>query len=69
MECVTLRQWRDYDLDRFAAMNSDPAVMRYFPAGGSREESAEMMEQQVWLVAVAGAILRVDLRAPFPPRF
>lgn len=36
----TLRQWRDDDLDAFAAMNADLEVMRYMPAPLTREESA-----------------------------
>lgn len=31
-ERLRLRQWRDADRAPFAAMNADPAVMRYFPA-------------------------------------
>ncbi|HVR51270.1 MAG TPA: GNAT family N-acetyltransferase, partial [Pseudorhodoferax sp.] len=29
---LLLRQWTDDDLAPFAALNADPAVMRYFPA-------------------------------------
>ncbi len=29
---VLLRQWKDSDLDAWAAMNADPAVRRYFPS-------------------------------------
>ncbi len=36
---VRLRQFRDEDLDPFAAMNSDPQVMEFFPRLWSREES------------------------------
>lgn len=34
-----LRAWRDDDREPFAALNADPAVMRYFPATLSREAS------------------------------
>jgi len=39
MENIILRQWNDSDLEPFAAMNSDPEVMRHFPALLSRAES------------------------------
>ncbi len=40
MESILLRQWRENDLEMYAAMNRDPDVMRYFPALMSPEESA-----------------------------
>jgi RimJ/RimL family protein N-acetyltransferase len=36
---LVLRQWREADLDPFAALNADPEVMRYFPAPLTREQS------------------------------
>lgn len=36
---LTLRQWTPADREPFAAMSSDPEVMRYFVAPLSREES------------------------------
>jgi RimJ/RimL family protein N-acetyltransferase len=36
---LQLRGWRESDLAAFAAMNGDPAVMRYFPGLMSRAES------------------------------
>jgi RimJ/RimL family protein N-acetyltransferase len=54
MEHISLRQWRDSDLDPFAAMNSDPEVMRYFSGTMTREESAEMMERHRGLIADRG---------------
>ncbi|WP_210507742.1 GNAT family N-acetyltransferase [Naasia sp. SYSU D00057] len=36
---LLLRQWRDEDLEPFAALNADPEVMRHFPAPLRREES------------------------------
>ncbi|MBD1588946.1 GNAT family N-acetyltransferase [Pseudomonas typographi] len=40
---LRLRQWRDADLDGFAAMCADPQVMRYFPATLSRLETAALI--------------------------
>ncbi|KPB71936.1 GNAT family N-acetyltransferase [Pseudomonas cannabina] len=40
---LLMRQWRDDDLPVFAAMCTDPQVMRYFPAPLSRLESAAMI--------------------------
>ena len=31
-EHLILRQWKDSDLEPYAAMNADPEVMRHFPA-------------------------------------
>ena len=39
VKSLLLRQWKDSDLDPYAAMNSDPEVMRHFPALFSRAES------------------------------
>ena len=36
---LTLRQWREDDLEPFAALNADPEVMRFFPAPLSRRQS------------------------------
>jgi RimJ/RimL family protein N-acetyltransferase len=36
---LCLRQWRATDLEPFAQMNRDPAVMEYFPTLSSREQS------------------------------
>jgi RimJ/RimL family protein N-acetyltransferase len=36
---LRLRRWLPADRDPFAAINADPAVMEYFPATLSREES------------------------------
>lgn len=38
-ERLVLRQWRDDDLEPFAAMNADPEVMRFFPRSLDREGS------------------------------
>jgi RimJ/RimL family protein N-acetyltransferase len=36
---LLLREWTDADLEPYAAMNADPAVMEHFPALLSRAES------------------------------
>ena len=36
---ITLRQWKDSDLEPFAAMNADPEVMRFFLQPLNKEES------------------------------
>jgi RimJ/RimL family protein N-acetyltransferase len=36
---LRLRDWRDEDLEPFAAMNADPEVMRFFPSVIDRAES------------------------------
>ncbi len=38
-ERLLLRDWRQSDLEPFAALNADPEVMRYFPAPLSRDAS------------------------------
>nr|WP_286198727.1 GNAT family N-acetyltransferase [Mesorhizobium sp. BR1-1-16] len=40
---MILRPWEDRDLDPFFALNSDPEVMRFFPALYTREETAAYM--------------------------
>lgn len=63
-ERLLLRQWRDADLDPFAALNADPETMRFFPAPLPREESDALAERArthideagwgLWAVEVAG---------------
>ena len=38
-ERLLLREWRDDDLEPFAALNADPQVMEYFPSVQTREQS------------------------------
>jgi RimJ/RimL family protein N-acetyltransferase len=52
---LQLRQWREADLEPFAALNADPEVMRYFPATLTRTQSHEFagyvqqtIERQGW---------------------
>jgi len=40
---LLLRPWRDEDREPFTAMNADPAVMEFFPACLTREESDKGM--------------------------
>ena len=54
MEQVTLRQWRDSDLEPYAAMNSDPEVMRYFPSPLSPEQSEASLVRQRVLIEERG---------------
>lgn len=63
-ERLVLRQWREGDLEPFAALNADPEVMRCFPAPLAREESDALVsrssariEEQgwgLWAVEVVG---------------
>ncbi len=41
---LSLRSWTESDSEEFAKINSDPAVMQYFPSVYSRERSDEMMQ-------------------------
>lgn len=43
-ERLILRQWKQSDLEPFAALNANPEVMRYFPKIRTREESDEMVK-------------------------
>ena len=44
-ERLRLRRWRDSDRAPFAALNSDPAVMEFFPALLTRAESDSMIDR------------------------
>jgi RimJ/RimL family protein N-acetyltransferase len=44
-ERLLLRPWRDSDREPFFQMNSDPAVMRYFPALLTRQESDGLVDR------------------------
>jgi ribosomal-protein-alanine N-acetyltransferase len=45
-ERLTLRQWRDDDLEPFAALNADPAVMEFFPAPLTRDQSDALAQRE-----------------------
>jgi RimJ/RimL family protein N-acetyltransferase len=42
---LILRPWEERDLDPFTAINTDPHVMRFFPAMLGRDETAAYMER------------------------
>ncbi|QKW18467.1 GNAT family N-acetyltransferase [Kitasatospora sp. NA04385] len=42
---LLLRQWRDDDLERWAELNADPEVRRYFGTVLDREQSAAALER------------------------
>jgi RimJ/RimL family protein N-acetyltransferase len=49
-ERLTLRHWRDDDLDFLAAINADPEVMRYILDGSIRDrrQSADGLRKMKW---------------------
>ena len=51
---IALRQWKESDLEPFAAMNADLEVMRFFPKPLTREESAASMERARARIAERG---------------
>jgi RimJ/RimL family protein N-acetyltransferase len=53
-ERLLLRQWRDEDLVPFAALNSDPDVMRYFAAALTREQSDALANRAQATIAQRG---------------
>ena len=50
-ERLFLREWRNTDVDPFAAMNSDPRVMQYFPETYSEERTRRFVARirECWL--------------------
>ena len=42
---LLMRRWRESDREPFAAMNADPAVMRYFPSVLDRAESDRLVDR------------------------
>ncbi|HZT17002.1 MAG TPA: GNAT family N-acetyltransferase [Gaiellaceae bacterium] len=51
---LRLRQWRDDDLEPFAALNADPEVMRHFPSTLPRAASDELANRQRSLIEERG---------------
>ena len=51
---LVLRQWRESDLEPFAALNADPEVMRHFPAPFTREQSDALAERHRSRIAERG---------------
>lgn len=49
-ERLMLREWRDSDVDAFAAMNADPVVMEFFPETYTEERTRRFVEliRQRW---------------------
>ena len=76
---LLLREWRDEDLEPFAAMNADPRVMEYFPSTLARDESdhlaastrAAMSERGFgwWAVEVTGVTSFVGFVGLHVPNF
>jgi RimJ/RimL family protein N-acetyltransferase len=44
-ERLLLRDWRDTDVDAFAAINADPVVMEYFPQPYTEERTRKFVER------------------------
>jgi RimJ/RimL family protein N-acetyltransferase len=44
-ERLLLRDWRDTDVDAFAAMNADPVVMEFFPQPYTAERTRQFVER------------------------
>jgi RimJ/RimL family protein N-acetyltransferase len=44
---LLLREWREPDLEPFAALNADPRVVEFLPAALTRAESDELVERFV----------------------
>lgn len=53
-ERLVLRQWRQADLEPFAALNADREVMRHFPASLAREQSLALAGSQRELIERRG---------------
>ncbi|MFI5936772.1 GNAT family N-acetyltransferase [Actinoplanes sp. NPDC051494] len=65
-ERLSLRQWRDDDLDALAAMNADPEVMRYILDGAvrDREQSTAALRKFVGDWAAQGfGLFAIEVRA------
>jgi RimJ/RimL family protein N-acetyltransferase len=63
---VSLRQWKDSDLEPFAVINRDGQVMRYFPATLTREQSDALALRQRELIAQRGwGLWAVDVDGSF----
>jgi len=66
MEQVTLRQWRDSDLEPYAAMNADAEVMRYFPSLLTRDQSeASLVRQRTFIEQRGWGLWAVDVDGAF----
>ena len=62
---LRLRDWRDADLEPFAALNGDPRVMAFFPSVLSRAESDAAAARIRGRIALRGfGLWPVELRDP-----
>jgi len=82
-ERLILRRWRAADLEPFAAINADPAAMRFMPTTMTAEESCTMIERieahfethgfGIWAVEAPGVTPFVGFvglqRVPFEAHF
>jgi RimJ/RimL family protein N-acetyltransferase len=78
-ERLVLRQWRDADLEPFAALNADPEVMRYFPRALDRAESDALAQRAceeiasrgwgLWAVEIVGGAPFAGFVGLAEPRF
>lgn len=78
-ERLILRPWQDDDLEPFAALNSDPEVMEYFPSLLSRAQSDAMAERirthferhgfGLWAVEVPGVAPFIGFTGLHRPSF
>jgi RimJ/RimL family protein N-acetyltransferase len=76
---LRLRQWRDADVNPFAALNADPEVMRHFPGCLTRDQSEELatsiratIDRQgwgLWAVEVAAGPSFIGFVGLNRPRF
>jgi RimJ/RimL family protein N-acetyltransferase len=67
-ERLLLRPWREEDLQPFAALNADPAVMEYFPATLTRAESdvrAERFDSDIQRLGYGFWAVEIPGEAPF----
>lgn len=61
---LLLRQWRDQDLEPFAALSADPQVMEFFPETLDRAASDALVERCRGLIAERGwGLWAVELKA------
>ena len=63
---LSLRQWREDDLEPFAALNRDPEVMQYLPATLTRPQSDALAQRQRELIERRGwGLWAVDVDGVF----
>lgn len=78
-ERLVLREWREQDLEPFAALNADPEVMRFMPKLLSRDECAARIQSirehfrdhgfGLWAVEVRGVTPFIGFVGLSIPRF